>query len=179
MKSRVTPVKPDSTDPALTQREQHDLPDYVRDARRRLIGKVGSPKKLDVSLVAVRRLCLATMMSPDSQHLSEQDGSTRRDLVPPTFFCPDPLIAAQEMNLYVPSILDRHIDGGSEWEFHSPVRLGDALVLIARIGDVAFNITKAGKHQVTVVIEVFAWNQHGESAGIARGNIINYGSRAQ
>lgn len=114
----------------------------------------------------------------DLRRFTEATGETDprfADVFPPTFFCPDPIIAAQRAGLKRPWPFRYSIDGGSEWEFHRPVRVGDTLALTAKIADLyeKQGSVKTGRMLFTI-IEVRCTNQRKELVGIARGTGIVY-----
>jgi hypothetical protein len=152
---------------------------------RRLVGAVGTPRTIEVGADNVRRFLLATEprswragptgtpAEPAARDADPAPGS----VVPPTFFCPDPIVAAEAMGLERPRPLSRTIDGGSEWELRQPVRVGDTLTQVARIAAVSARATADGRPMVLTVLEVEVWNQHGISVGVARGTSISYEDR--
>jgi acyl dehydratase len=71
------------------------------------------------------------------------------------------------------------IDGGSEWEYLQPVKVGDTLIATAKIVDI---YQKQGSPRIGPmvfnIIEVTYRNQVGDPVVVARGTIIYYeGSR--
>jgi N-terminal half of MaoC dehydratase len=131
---------------------------------------IGAPVTRVVTAESVRRFARSISPVPDSPESAV-------DTAPATYFCPDPVAAAQAAGFVRPSHPERSIDGGSEWEFGVPVRIGDTLTLIARVAEVVERRTRDGRELVETRLEVAAWNQRGEQAGIARGIVINYQER--
>jgi N-terminal half of MaoC dehydratase len=114
----------------------------------------------------------------DLRRFTEATGETDprfAEVFPPTFFCPDPIIAAQRAGLRRPWPFKFSIDGGSEWEFHRSVRVGDTLTVTAKIADLyeKRGSAKTGRMLFTIV-EVRCTNQRQELVGIARGTGIVY-----
>jgi len=130
-----------------------------------------------VTTDSVRRFAAST--TPAS--LARADGSslTARpaDLVPPTYFCPDPVVEVEAMGMVRPTAPARSIDGGSRWTLAAPVRVGDTLTSIGRITSVVQRRTHDGRDLVETRFDVLVWNQHGQSVGVAGGTIVNYEER--
>lgn len=137
---------------------------------RDLVGTVGTPLMRRVSSDSVRRFVSSLAAGLPAS-------ATTDERVPGTFFCPDPLVVAAEAQLPRPAVLDRRIDGGTEWEFLRPVRIGDELSLIARIAEISQRATADGRTMIATVFEVHAWNHDGELVGIARGTSLDYEER--
>lgn len=137
----------------------------ITDEMRALIGVETPPLVVEVEKGDLRRFAEAT---------GETDPRFA-EVGPPTFFCPDPIIAAQRAGLTRPRPFPYGIDGGSEWEFRRPVRVGDTLQLTAKIADLyeKQGSARTGRMLFTI-IEVRCINQRGELVGIARGTGIVY-----
>ena len=137
----------------------------ITEEMRALVGVETPPVTIEVEKGDLRRFKEAT---------GETD-PRYAEIFPPTFFCPDPIIAAQRAGLKRPWPFTFSIDGGSEWEFHRPVRVGDTLTLIAKIADLyeKRGSAKTGRMLFTI-IEIRCANQRGELVGIARGTGIVY-----
>ncbi|MCV2489301.1 MaoC family dehydratase N-terminal domain-containing protein [Geodermatophilus sp. YIM 151500] len=143
-----------------------------------LAGTVGTPAVREIRADEVRRFLLATDPGGGSRQERQAPAVRAGDVVPPTFFCPDPIVAAESMDLARPRPYARNIDGGSEWEVGRPVRVGDVLTLVPRIAEVVERVTGDGRRMATTVLEVTAWNQAGEQVGVARGRCLSYEDRA-
>lgn len=96
-------------------------------------------------------------------------------MCPPTFFCPDPIIAGDLTGLKRPWPFPYSLDGGTEWEFHQPVRVGDTLRITTKIAGLyeKQGSGKTGRMMITI-IEARCINQRKELVGVARGNAIVY-----
>lgn len=144
---------------------------------RLLAGWVSRPVTREVTAESVRRF--AGAISPAS--LTSADGSPvaplQKDIAPPTYFCPDPVVEVQAMGLVRPSYPTRSIDGRSQWAPGRPVRPGDTLTSIGRVTQVTQRNTRDGRDMVETRFEVLVWNQDGLSVGVAGGTIINYQER--
>jgi hypothetical protein len=148
------------------------------DELRTLLGAVGTPRTLTVQGRDVQRFLAATAAGSGAAATRPIPAPAAGSIVPPTFFCPDPLVAAAEMGLPRPRPLSRTIDGGSEWEIYRPVRVGDTLTLVAQIAGITQRTTQDGRPMVLTVIEVRGWNQDGFLVGVARGTSVSYEERA-
>jgi acyl dehydratase len=155
------------------------MPDasVITEEMRRLIGVETSPYTIAVERGDLRRFVEATgETNPLFTDDQAAKGSRHGGLVfPPTFFCPDPIIAAELAGLERPWPFKFRIDGGSQWEFFQPVRIGDTLRVTARITDLyeRQGSAQTGRMLFTI-IEVRCTNQRDELVGIARGTAIVY-----
>ena len=149
----------------------------ITEQMRGLIGVETPPYVVEVEKGDLRRFVQATGETHPLYTDPERAKATRYGAVifPPTFFCPDPIIAAKLAGLKRPWPFKYSIDGGSEWEFHRPVRVGDTLRLTSRIADLH---EKQGSPQMGrmlfTIIEVRCVNQRDELVGVARGTAIVY-----
>jgi acyl dehydratase len=149
----------------------------ITEEMRRMIGVETPPYVVDIERGDLRRFVEATgETNPLFTDEAWAQGARHGGVVfPPTFFCPDPIITAKLAGLARPWPFKYSIDGGSEWEFSRPVRVGDRLSLTARIADL---YEKQGSPQrgrmLFTIIEVRCVNQRGDLVGIARGTGIVY-----
>ncbi|BCB78239.1 hypothetical protein GCM10022251_31630 [Phytohabitans flavus] len=160
----AAPVR--ATEPAALRREL-----------RALVGTVSAPRTRPVLASDVHRFRLATAAGGGAGSTDPTVVPAVGSVVPPTFFCPDPLVAAEALGLPRPRPLSRTIDGGSQWQVVRPVRVGDTLTLVARIAAITPRTTADGRPMVLTVIEVLAWNQDGHQVGVARGTSVSYEER--
>jgi N-terminal half of MaoC dehydratase len=141
---------------------------------RRLSTWVGRRTVRQVTAESVRRFSASTQ--PAS--LCRSDGSRLvvegHDVVPPTYFCPDPVVEVEAMGLVRPAVPVRSIDGGSRWTLRNPVRVGDTLTSIGQVTSVDQRKTRDGRDLVETRFDILVWNQHGQSVGVAGGTIVNY-----
>lgn len=149
----------------------------ITEEMRGLIGVETPPYLVEVEKGDLRRFVEATGETNPLYTDAERAKTTRHGslIFPPTFFCPDPIVAAKLAGLKRPWPFKYSIDGGSEWEFHRPVRAGDTLQLTSRIVDL---YEKEGSPQtgrmLFTIIEVRCVNQRDELVGVARGTAIVY-----
>ncbi len=154
----------------------------ITEEMRGLIGVEALPYLVEVEKGDLRRFVEAT--GETNPLYTDAEWAKRRRygslIFPPTFFCPDPIIAAKLAGLKRPWPFKYSIDGGSEWEFFRPVRVGDTLRLTSRIVDLyeKQGSPRTGRMLFTI-IEVRCANQRDELVGVARGTAIVYeGPRA-
>lgn len=149
----------------------------ITEDMRRMVGVETPPYTVDVERGDLRRFVEATgeanpLFTDEAWANTTRYGST---ILPPTFFCPDPIIAAHRAGLARPWPFKYSIDGGSEWEFFAPVCVGDRLTLTSRIADLYEK--RGGRdtgRMLFTILEVRCANQRGELVGIARGTGIVY-----
>ncbi len=149
----------------------------ITEEMRALIGVETPPYVVEVEKGDLCRFVEATGETHPLYTDADWAKTTRHGgvIFPPTFFCPDPIVAAQLAGLKRPWPFKYSIDGGTEWEFHRPVRVGDTLRLTSRITDL---YEKQGSPQtgrmLFTIIEVRCVNQRDELVGVARGTAIVY-----
>ena len=149
----------------------------ITEQMRHLIGVEAPPYFVDVEKGDLRRFLAATGDTNPLFCNEERAKANNREGVvfPPTFFCPDPIIAASIAGLERPFPFKYRIDGGTEWEFHGLVRVGDVLSITIKIADL---YEKQGGPQtgrmLFTIIEAICHNQREELVGIARSTHIVY-----
>ncbi len=67
------------------------------------------------------------------------------------------------------------LDGGSEYKFFAPVKVGDRLTVTRRIAEVAEKEGRLGR-MLFIVSEIRYVNQLGETVATQKSTLINYGS---
>lgn len=154
----------------------------ITEEMRRLVGVETPPYVVEVERGDLRRFAEATgetrpLFTDEAWATQTPNGGV---IVPPTFFCPDPIVAAELAGLKRPWPLRYSIDGGSEWEFLRPVRVGDTLRLTARITDLYEKVgSSRTRRMLFTLIEVRCVNQRDELVGMARGTAIAYEGPAE
>lgn len=95
--------------------------------------------------------------------------------VPLTFFCPDPIIAAERIGLPRPSPYPHTIDGGTEWLPRRPLSEGETVRLTGRVSGMT---AKQGSERTGAMLftelEITARDQDGEIVGVARSTSVSY-----
>jgi len=69
--------------------------------------------------------------------------------------------------------LTRVVDGGGDWEFYLPVKMGDVITCTTRLAELYEREGKAGK-LLFIVTEATVVNQHGQPVAKGRATVINY-----
>ena len=144
---------------------------------RRLVGVETAPYTIEVEAGDLRRFAQAIGHGAPAEGKTDRANTIHREdsAAPPTFFCPDPIIAAELCGLVRPRPFRYSIDGGSEWEFHRSVRTGDTLRLSSRIAELYEKQGSATTGAMLfTVIEVRCLNQRDELVGVACGTAIAY-----
>ena len=87
-------------------------------------------------------------------------------------FCPDPLVLALESGLPRVRLLDRVVDGGSEWQQIADIR-PTTLVAVSRIAAIAERTSSAERRMIRTCYETEFRNARGLLVGRARGFSID------
>ncbi|MBM3945799.1 MAG: MaoC family dehydratase [SAR202 cluster bacterium] len=146
---------------------------------RKLIGRETKPvrARYPVELDPIRRFC---HMSGDNNPLFLDPEHARKSrfgavIAPMTAVAlfggggvwPPPSEAEEQLPP-VPTLGDRAINLGTEWEFLKPVRVGDHLSVSRRIADVFIKPIRLDAKAFWTVTETIYRNQHGEVVTIMR-----------
>ena len=143
----------------------------VTDEMRAVIGKKGRPLTFEVEQGAVRKFAAAI---GDPNPLWSDEALARRTryggiIAPPTFLC--------TMNSPTPSMPEipysRGLNGGNEWEYFQPIRVGDRITVVSQIADIYERGGRLG-NMVFVVRETIYTNQFGEKVAVSRNTGIRY-----
>ena len=141
------------------------------EVRQRALGLQSGPATLDVEKGAVARFAEAV---GDPSPLYNDEAAARKTRVgglvaPPTFL--------RSLRLERPTLPDspfeRLLDGGSDWEYFEPVRVGDRVTGVVRIADLWERSGRLGTMLFTV-LEFTYTNQLGELVATQRNTLIYY-----
>ena len=140
--------------------------------RQRAVGIVSKPAILEVEKGSVQRFAEAV---GDANPLWNDEAAARQSpyggiIAPPTFLRSVRLERPQ-LPFDVP--FKRLLDGGSEWEYFGPVRVGDRITAVSRIMDVSERSGRLGAMLFTVA-ETSYTNQLGELVATQRNTLIRY-----
>ena len=93
---------------------------------------------------------------------------------PPTFLRSIAHVKAPEPKVQVKSPYPANVDGGSEWEYFEPIKVGDTITATSYLADI--NERKGGKFgsMLIMVRETKYMNQHGTVAALQRTTGISY-----
>jgi hydroxyacyl-ACP dehydratase HTD2-like protein with hotdog domain len=67
----------------------------------------------------------------------------------------------------------RGLNGGNEWEYFQPIRVGDRITVVSQIADIYERGGRLG-NMVFVVRETIYTNQFGEKVAVSRNTGIRY-----
>ena len=95
-------------------------------------------------------------------------------VAPPTFLRSIAHVKAPEPKVQVKSPYPANVDGGSEWEYFEPIKVGDTITATSYLADI--NERKGGKFgsMLIMVRETKYINQHGTVAALQRTTGICY-----
>ena len=140
--------------------------------RQAMVGRESEPVSIVVERGAIRRFAEAI---DDPNPLWTDEAVARRSryggiIAPPTFLRSIPR-AAPSMPELEP--LKRTLDGGSEWRYEEPVRVGDTITAVTRVANVNQRRLSIGP-AVFVSAETTYTNQLGQTVAAQRSTMIRY-----
>ncbi len=144
----------------------------VTDEVRAQIGTQGEARTYEVERGAIRRFAEAI---GDPNPLFNDEPAARETrfggmIAPPTF-CRSLGSAIPQVKLDLPGF--RALDGGSDWEYRTPIRPGDRIIVQSRIADIRETAGRLGP-MVFLVVETSYTNQFGQLCTRQRSTIIRY-----
>ena len=147
-------------------------PFLTEDMRQMAIGIESKSAVLEVEKGAVKRFAEAV---EDPNPLWNNETAARKTryggiIAPPTFLRSVRLERPQ-LPFDVP--FDRLLDGGSQWEYFEPVKVGDRITAVARIVDLSQRAGRLGPMLFTVA-EITYTNQFDEVVATQRNTSIRY-----
>jgi acyl dehydratase len=157
--------------------------DIVVEDLQKKVGTEGKPVTLEIEKGLIRRYVEAVGDSNPLWQEEEYARSTRYGgiIAPPYLLCA--LMAtfpvasqAKRLPLEMPDVgLPREhvLDGGGEWEFYLPLRLGDAITARTQLAKVFEREGKVGK-MLFFVYETRYTNQRDEPVARSSSTLINY-----
>ena len=144
----------------------------TEEMRQQALGVKTGPIVLEVEKGAVRRFAEAV---GDASPLYNDEVAARNSrhgglLAPPTFL--------RSLRLDRPTLpfevpFQRLLDGGSDWEYFEPVRVGDRITGVAQIADVSERSGRLGAMLFTI-LEFTYTNQFDELVATQRNTLISY-----
>lgn len=146
---------------------------YISDEHKKFVGIESEPITYDVERGAIRLFAQAI---GDPNLLFNDDKQARKTrfggmIAPPTFVR---LLMPRELpRVEIPNLPKRLLDAGSEWEFFEPIRPGDRITVVARLGDLRETESRMGT-MVVRVMELRYTNQFSELCTIQRMTLFNY-----
>ena len=148
--------------------EQNFIPDELRKA----VGVDSEPEVYEVEKGALIRFAEAI---DDPNPLYQDEVEARRSryggiIAPPTFFR---TMRSGPARVHVESPFKRVLDGGSEWEFHEPVRPGDRITVTQLLANVVQRSGRLGP-MVILTRETRYVNQLDQLVAVQRTTSITY-----
>ncbi len=145
----------------------------VDEEARKQIGTVGEARTYDVERGAVRRFAEAIgdanpLFNDEQQARKTRFGGT---IATPTF-CRSMGSPIPNVKLNMPAQF-RGLDGGSDWEYFQPIRVGDRITVQSKLVDLRESEGRLGP-MVFIVIEASYTNQFGELCVTQRSTAIRY-----
>ncbi len=146
---------------------------YISDEHKKFVGIESEPITYDVERGAIRLFAQAI---GDPNPLFNDDKQARKTrfggmIAPPTFVR---LLMPRELpRVEIPNLPKRLLDAGSEWEFFEPIRSGDRITVVARLGDLRETESRMGT-MVVRVMELRYTTQFSELCSIQRMTLFNY-----
>ncbi len=146
---------------------------YISDEHKKFVGIESEPITYDVERGAIRLFAQAI---GDPNPLFNDDKQARKTrfggmIAPPTFVR---LLMPRELpRVEIPNLPKRLLDAGSDWEFFEPIRSGDRITVVARLGDLCETESRMGT-MVVRVMELRYTNQFSELCSIQRMTLFNY-----
>ena len=157
--------------------------DSILEGLRKRIGTEAEPITLEIDRALIGRFVRA-VGDPNPLWQDEEYARTTGygSIIAPPFLLCALMTACPHDSRYgiaplpvpeLPPPREHILDGGEEWEFFRPMRLGDTISSRTRFVDVFEREGRVGK-MLLLVYETTYTNQHGESVAKASYTIINY-----
>ncbi len=145
---------------------------YVTEEVKKQIGMESESRTAEIERGAIRRFAEAV---GDSNPIFNDEAAARHTpfggmIAPPTF-CRSISAAIPDIKLNMPQF--RGLDGGSEWEYFEPIRVGDRITVVSKVADLRESAGKLGP-MVFITIETSYTNQFGQVCAIQRATGIRY-----
>ena len=140
----------------------------MRDA----VGVFSQPIEHDIEKGAIRRFA-EVIGDPNPLYCDEERARKSRYggiIAPPTFLR---TLETDPLNVDFGVPYEGVFDGGSEWKYHEPVRLGDRITVTSRIVDLRERTGRVGP-MLFVISESTYVNQFGAKVALQRNTLIYY-----
>ena len=144
----------------------------TEEMRQQAIGVESPPVTIEVEKGHIQRFAEAI---GDSNPVYTDEAAARKSgygglIAPPTF-----LRSVRGVNLELPFELSfsRRLDGGSDWEYFQPVRPGDRITAVARIGEMTERSGRLGTMVFMTTITTYT-NQFDEIVATQTNTLIAY-----
>ena len=145
---------------------------YVTEEVRKQIGVRSEPVTWEVERGAIIRFARA-IGDPNPLFNDEPRARATRfgGLIAPPTFCRSLTPNIPIIKLDMPSF--RVVDGGSDWEYFEPIRVGDRITVVTKLTDIREAAGRLGM-MVIMSFEFTYTNQFGQVCVIQRSNLIRY-----
>ena len=147
-------------------------PFLTDEMRQRAIGTEGKPGMLEVEKGAIKRFAEAV---GDTSPLWNDEAAARKSafggLTAPPTFLRSVRVERPELPFSIP--FERLLDGGSEWEYFEPVRVGDRITATARTLNVSERSGRLGT-MLFIITEITYKNQLDELVATQHTTSIRY-----
>lgn len=152
----------------MTAEEQN----YITDELRNAVGVESDPVVYQVEKGHVARFAEA-IEDPNPVYSEEVEARRSRYggiIAPPTFFRafrPGP------PKVPIESPFKRNLDGGSDWEYHEPIRPGDTITVTQKLANVTQRQSRLGP-MIIMTRETTYVNQFGQLVAVQRSTGLSY-----
>lgn len=145
----------------------------ITDEMKRVIGTESKPTVFEIDKTLLKRLAEA-VEDPNPLWQNEEYGKKSklgRIIALPALLITSMMAGDRPPEPEIP--LKRSLDGGGEWEYYKPIKLGDVITATSKTVDYFERPGRMGKMLFTVT-EITWKNQAGEVAGRGRTTRIRY-----
>ncbi len=147
-------------------------PVLTEEMRQQAIGRETAPVTTEIEKGAIIKFARAI---GDENPLFNDEAGARKGpygglIAPPTFLRS---VASSRMDLPFEIPFERVLDGGSEWEYFEPVRVGDRITAVAQLADI---VERTGRLGVMIIMTIVATyrNQLDQVAATQTSTLIRY-----
>jgi acyl dehydratase len=147
----------------------------LTDELRRAIGYETAPVVFEIDKTLINRFVDAV---EDANPLWQDEEKARKGpyggiVAPPSLLCAVLATGTPAWESIASALPPRALDGGGEWEFSQPVRLGDTISVVNRLIDITERQGRLGP--MLLVTSELTWrNQRGELVAKAHSTVIRY-----
>ena len=147
-------------------------PVLTEEMRQQAIGLEGEPVTTDVEKGAIIKFAQA--IGDDNPLFNDEEGARQSKfggLVAPPTFLRSVVAGRPELPFELP--FTRVLDGGSDWEYFQPVRVGDRISATVRIADMVERTGRLGVMVIVTTVTTYK-NQFGQLVATQTGSGIRY-----
>ena len=149
-----------------------DTPFLTDDMKRQTIGLETIPVSMEVEKGHIARFAEAI---EDANPLYIDEAAARRNrhggiIAPPTFLRS---MRRERLDMPFDSPFKRFLDGGSQWEYFEPVRVGDLITSVNRVTDISERQGRLGTMIFLTTVTTYT-NQLDQVVATQTGTMISY-----